>query len=65
MFDFKIEAPTGSSAERSVVLVVSPFVFLMIGQVARWAAEVINENTNTVIRLVVFLMCVFPCYVIV
>ena len=27
-----------------VVLVISPFVFLMIGQVARWAAEVINKE---------------------
>ena len=39
-FDFKIEA----LQLNSVVLVISPFVFLMIGQVARWAAEVLNRE---------------------
>ena len=37
--------PTNSSAERGVVLVISPFVSLMIGQAAHWAAEVINMRT--------------------
>ena len=58
MFDFKIEEPTSSLAERSVVLVISPFVSLMIGQVARWAEEVINMRTAILLNSLSYSCCV-------
>ena len=58
MFDLKIEALTSSSAERSIVLVILPFVFLMIRQVARWAAEVINMRTPILLNGLLYYCCV-------